>query len=507
MPGTQRQYQLEKAGLSPEGPGRATAPVTLYLFARPQFSLLHPETQSWSYRWFPLANPWGNIHRWCCLSEWGGTMRPLTCHCCRWGWSYRVTPKFSTGERRTGWKPWTPSGWSYISLAPPVQSAKKPEAAEAHSLDRPGTCAQQGPQAASSALTPSLSPALCPPARGKTRGGGGWQLSPQLLFLSRERLQKEGGLAPLTVGRAVSLAGDSEQDLSSQGRTVPPSQNTAQGPDSGVGVWWSAGGARRPRPPSGHTHLQQAQRGPQGQPRSMAQHRARRSPPRPSTGAGARGGPDGRRGGHLLRALSAPRGRTALPSGLATRRGRRRRCCCCCRPGRAADARGGGGRQRAALPTLPCWPALPRPGPRPRTSAIKRQFPRLPAKEQCAGEGGSPEEPTPEVAKGARGGPRCPRCPAPPPPWPGVPSAPTELCRLLLLLPPATFTFSHSVVLLPAVVATISTCSLSLSSPPPNPLPPSTPSASPSLSSFLSSSSAFSRASFPRIKLDHSRFP
>lgn len=39
------------------------------------------------------------------------------------------------------------------------------------------------------------------------------------------------------------------------------------------------------------------------------------------------------------------------------------------------------------------------PQPRPLTSAIKRQFPRLPAKEQCAGEGGSPEEPTPEAAK------------------------------------------------------------------------------------------------------------
>lgn len=158
----------------------------------------------------------------------------------------------------------------------------------------------------------------------------------------------------MTVGRAVSLGGGSEQDLSSQGRTVPTPQNTAQGPDSGVGVWWSAGGARRPRPPSGHTHLQQAQRGPQRQPRSMAQHRAQRSPPGPATGAGARGGPDGRRGGHLLRALSAPRGRTALPYRLAMRRGRRRCCCCCCRPGRAADARGGGGRQRAALPTLPC---------------------------------------------------------------------------------------------------------------------------------------------------------
>lgn len=178
MPGTQMKPQPEKAGLSLEWPGRPTAPVTPYLFARPQFSLLCPETQSWSYRWFPLVNPWGSIHRWCCLSAWGGTMWPVTCHCYRWGWSYRVTPEFSTGETRPGWRPWTLWGWRYISLAPPVQSAKEPEAGEAHSLDCAGTCPQPGPQAASSALSPSLSPSLCPPAREKARGKGGWQLSP-----------------------------------------------------------------------------------------------------------------------------------------------------------------------------------------------------------------------------------------------------------------------------------------------------------------------------------------
>lgn len=80
------------------------------------------------------------------------------------------------------------------------------------------------------------------------------------------------------------------------------------------------------------------------------------------------------------------------------------------------------------------------PRARPRTSAIKRQFPRLPAKEQCAGKGGSPEEPTPEAAQEAGraqlaalpGVPAVPRRSAPPPPAPDSHSSPWGPPRAVL---------------------------------------------------------------------------
>lgn len=113
------------------------------------------------------------------------------------------------------------------------------------------------------------------------------------------------------------------------------------------------------------------------------------------------GGQPGHLGYHLLRAQRAQRaGAARYPRGWR----------CSRTVATAASAAAPGGlRTRQAAGTC-CARPFPRCHSDPRclapkapsgTSAIKRQFPCLPAKEQCSGEGGSPEEPTPEAAKGA----------------------------------------------------------------------------------------------------------
>lgn len=166
---------------------------------------------------------------------------------------------------------------------------------------------------------------------------------------------------PWTMGRVVGLAGGSEEDLFFPRERMKlyhlPLQNTTQETRKLSGNLVLGGeDARQPETSaSGHSPAAGSVRS--TRPTRLHGSASRSALPTQTRSRGwdGGGGLDGRVGSHLLRALSAPCGRTALPSRLATRRGHRgRRCCfCCCRPGRAADARGGGGRQRAALPTLP----------------------------------------------------------------------------------------------------------------------------------------------------------
>lgn len=509
MSGTQMKHQCEKAGLSPEWAGCPIAPVTPYLFARPQFSLLHPETQSWSYRWFPLANPWGNIRRWCCLSAWGGTMRPRTCHCYRWGWSYRVTPKFSTGETRTGWRPWTPSGWSYISLAPPVQSAKEPEAAETQSrTPRDLSTARSPSRLLSPHSQPQPSPALCPPARGKTRGGGGWQLCPRPLLLGsswREgrRLCAFDSRMSCQSGRGLRRGPFFPRERKKFGHLTLQTTTQATRQPSGSSVVGREG--RVGRHLSRATHLQQAQRGPQGQPRSMAQHRAQPAPPRLRRGAGARGAAPTARAGATCCARSArPAGAQRFPPG--GRRAGAAAVAVVVAAAAAAAAAPGGLRTREAAgagsaPPFPRCHADPRclaPGPGrglPQSKGnflVSRQRNNAPARE------GAPRSQRLRLPRGPEAGRAAPAAPRRRLPGPGVPSGPTRLCLLLLSRdfhffplggpphpPPHPQPSEPQSVLAPSHFPAPPTPFL-----PPHPAPP------PSLSSFLSSSSAFSRASF-----------
>lgn len=99
---------------------------------------------------------------------------------------------------QTGWRPWTPSRWSYISLAPPVQSANEPETtAKAHSLDCPNTCPQRTTWDAFSHPSPPDAAHLFTLQPRKR-----WQLSSWLFFL---RAAKERWILPLTVGRVVKF--------------------------------------------------------------------------------------------------------------------------------------------------------------------------------------------------------------------------------------------------------------------------------------------------------------
>lgn len=122
-----------------------------------------------------------------------------------------------------------------------------------------------------------------------------------LTAFSPEQLEREGGFLP-SVARVVRLAGDSEEDhrSPSRGRNSSTSLSKTQPrrPESGVRIWSSAGrGASARGDLFAAPHLQQAQRGPQGQPGSMAPHGARRFPqtllpgwdaPRGPTAGGAR---------------------------------------------------------------------------------------------------------------------------------------------------------------------------------------------------------------------------
>lgn len=257
------------------------------------------------------------------------------------------------------------------------------------------------------------------------------------------------------------------------------------------------------------THLQQAQCGPQGQPGSMAQHRAQCFPPRLRRGAGMGVASTAAWGATCCARSARPAGAERFPPCW-----RRARATAASAATSAAAALGGLRTREAAgtgsAPPFPRCHSDPRClAPRPVRGLpqskgnflVSRQRNNAPARE------GVPRSQRLRLLRGPEAGQATPAAaPEPRSPGPGVPSRSAETC---LLLPPPRPYFHFSPLCGPQPCRLSRTqYSLPLTfQPPPLPLPPSTPNASPSLSSFLSSSSAFSRASFPRMKLNHSRFP
>ena len=152
--------------------------------------------------------------------------------------------------------------------------------AEAHHLSLPrDESGTSSPSCLHSPLAPASAPAsFRPPVKRKEVGGH----FPPKCFLLPSSWREKVAFCLLWHELSVWLGTQKRSTVPQGGEEIlpPPSPKTQpRTPESGVGIWSSAGrGASARGALFSAPHLQQAQRGPQGQPGGMAPHGARRFP-------------------------------------------------------------------------------------------------------------------------------------------------------------------------------------------------------------------------------------